>query len=218
MPAKSPLRVLFVGNSYTYFNDLPAMLRTLAGAGRDSIVVHVASVTEGGASLRTHWNDRTIARIRERAWDYVVLQEQSLTPIERRPQFVDYGRRFAAEIRSAGAQVVLYLTWAREQRPADQALLDSAYLGLAEETGALVVPVGAAWQELRNVRGLPSLFDEDGSHPSPFGSFVAATVFHRVLFGALPPVSSGTRFGIQAQTVPLVHQAVEAAVARLPRE
>jgi hypothetical protein len=206
------ISILFIGNSYTYYNDLPGTLRSMAAAGQDTLDVRVASVVEGGASLRAHWNQRTIELIRRGAWDYVVLQEQSLAPLEARDQFLTYGKRFANEIRASNAKAVLYLTWSRQQRPADQERLNQAYADLARETDAMIVPVGPVWQEFRYIEGVPNLYAEDGSHPSTVGSFVAVSTFYRMLFGESPPDRSGLAYGLEPRTVRLIRQGIEDAV------
>lgn len=211
-PVPRRVAILFIGNSYTYYNDLPGILQSMAVQDSDTLEVDVQSVVEGGARLSTHWNRKTIELIRRGDWDYVVLQEQSLAPLDIRDQFLDYGKRFAAEIRAVKATPVLYVTWSREQRPADQKHLDDAYAELARATGAIVVPVGAVWQELRTNRNIPSLYADDGSHPTPMGSYVAASTFYRVLFGKSSPVRAGITHGLQPDLVRTIHRSIEASV------
>src|SRR5436190_1748641 len=75
-----PIRVLFIGNSYTYVNDLPRMVAALAQAGKQRPLVHERE-TPGGYSFEKHWMDgRAVAKITGAKWDHVVLQEQSLRP------------------------------------------------------------------------------------------------------------------------------------------
>lgn len=210
-PSAPRVDILFIGNSYTYYNNLPGILHSIAAARLD-LNLHIATVVEGGASLRSHWNESTVELIRRGGWDYVVLQEQSLAPLEAPDQFTLYGKRFANEIRGANARPVLYLTWSREQRPEDQVRLNEAYLELARETQAMIVPVGPVWQELRATEGMPDLYAEDGSHPSPFGSFVAAITFYRVILRDMPPDTSGLTHGVHRHTMRLVQNAVEDAI------
>jgi hypothetical protein len=207
------VRILFIGNSYTYFNDLPEMLRVLAAGGSRAVEVQLGSIVEGGATLERHWNPATTKRIRDGAWDYVVLQEQSLRPIESRGRFVTYGERLVREIEAARARPILYLTWSRMSHPDDQLRLNDAYTGLATRTGALIVPVGPAWQALAKDGVRSELYAEDGSHPSLLGSFVAACTFYRVLFGEFPSEASGAAYGIEARTLRQVRVAVESAVS-----
>lgn len=113
----SPLSVLFIGNSYTHGNKLPDMIVALAEStgGR---AVRIASHTVGGCTLKRHVEETgAIERIRERKWDVVVLQEQSLAPIVLRTPMFESARRLHAEINKQGARTVFYLTWARQHIP-----------------------------------------------------------------------------------------------------
>ncbi len=198
MPASAaPLRVLFIGNSYTYYHNLPEIMAGLAAGAVPPRQLHVAMEVEGGATLQRHWMRGTaLRRIEEESWDFVVLQEQSMlgvTLVEGAPAindpafFQQYARLFDRAIRRRGARTVLYSTWSRRNAPASQqAALDAAYGALGREIGALVAPVGATWQRVRAERPTLELFDPDGSHPSPVGSLLAASVLWGVIGGEVP--------------------------------
>jgi hypothetical protein len=79
--AERPLRIFFVGNSYTFVNDLPGVLTGLAEASRGRRIV-TGQHTPGGYTLEQHVKDGKAADdIRKQKWDVVVLQEQSVLPI-----------------------------------------------------------------------------------------------------------------------------------------
>ena len=109
----APLKVLFIGNSYTSVNNLPAMVEGLANAagGRK---IHTDRHLAGGCTLERHVKEKkTIDKIRSQKWDVVVLQEQSLRPILDRQKMHNYARLLDEEIKKQGAKTVFYLTWAR---------------------------------------------------------------------------------------------------------
>ena len=89
------------------------MISALAAAARPPRQVESARVIANGMSLKTHW-ERGEARkaIRERQWDYVVLQEQSTLPLKNPQKMHEYVTFFDEEIRRHKAKTVLYLTWA----------------------------------------------------------------------------------------------------------
>ncbi len=190
-PTSSPrtvTRILFIGNSYTGTNDLPGLVRSMWQGGPVDIQSHIV----GGSTLAQHWNEgQALALIRSGKWDFVVLQEQSMLPIVGRMLMWYYARLFDAEIRKAGGRTVFYMTWARSWWPESQAALTNAYQGIARELGADVAPVGLAWEDTLRLRPDITLFVEDGSHPSPRGSYLAACVMLAVLGGGpsdnLPP-------------------------------
>jgi len=107
--------------------------------------------------------------------------------------FHTYARKFDTEIRKAGAKTLFFLTWARQDSPESQTLLNRAYVSVAEELKAAVAPVGIAWQKALRENPKLVLHHADRSHPGPAGSYLAACVFHAVLFSSSPEgVTRGT--------------------------
>jgi len=189
-------RVLFIGNSYTYVNDLPSTFARLAGsAGRP---VEVSSVANGGETLSQHAAaSDSLDAIASRRWTYVVLQEQSETPATwpGRTSMYPAVRSLAGVIESAGATPMLFMTWAhRDGLPtagladygAMQQPIDDAYLAIARELSVPVAPVGYAWSQVRRDHPEIGLWADDGSHPSGAGTYLAACVFYASIFRASP--------------------------------
>jgi hypothetical protein len=183
--AHKKLHVLFIGNSLTYVNDLPAMIASMAAAKGDELTIDRNLV--GGATLEKHWQEgKALAKIKAEHWDYVVLQDLSTEAYTNREAMFKNGRLFDAEIRKAGARTMLYMTWALETAPEKFPVIEEAYTSLGKELTATVVPVGAAWHKLTAVEGKPAiqLYKPDHKHPAPAGTYLAACVFYRALFGA----------------------------------
>ena len=131
-----------------------------------------------------HWNKGDAQKaIQQTRYDYVVLQEQSTLPIKNPLRMHENIRLFDQEIKASGAKTALYLTWARQNVPETQKAITNAYMTIGEELGAVVVPVGVAWQNFIRKHSRPVLHDADKSHPSLAGSYLAACVFFAVLFG-----------------------------------
>lgn len=179
------LRVLFIGNSYTYVNALPSMVAGLATSAGRALDAH--HVTAGGVTLEWHTqNADTLAALRESTWDIVVLQEHSIRPVQDTPKMLEAAKTLQREIVSTGARTVLYMTWARQHFPEMQAGLARVYTGVAREIGATVAPVGLAWQAALAVDPALVLHTVDKSHPTPTGSYLAACVFYATFFDASP--------------------------------
>jgi len=179
------IRVLFIGNSLTYFNDLPAQLQALVAEGYPGgPAVRYESVTPGGCTLRKHWTDRTAAaRIAQGGWDYVVLQEQSQVPFSDRAQMYHYARLFDRAIKKVGAKTVLYMTFPWKNKFVAGDKMPEIYSALGKELGAIVVPVDVAWHEAASLDPEFALYRSDGVHPSPAGTYLAACCFAQTLFG-----------------------------------
>jgi hypothetical protein len=202
----APLRVLFIGNSFTARNDLPGLVARLAQARGKGL--HHRLVSAGGASLRTHWNAGAARKaIGEGQCDCVVLQEQSTLPVKNAKRMHENVRLFDEAIKAAGAKTVLYMTWARQDAPESQQAIADAYAGIGRELAATVAPVGLAWQRVLRRHDPPALHDKDRSHPTPAGSYLAACVFLAVLFGESPVGADDGVAGLSAKDRALLQKA-----------
>ena len=221
-----PLRVLFVGNSYTYYNNLPEMVAGLAAS--QGVKMEVKMVARGGATLDQIWElDEIHHVLHDGKWDFVVLQEHSqlgtvyvdgVQQLNEPEGFWDSIRMYENEIRRVRAKTVLYLTWARRANPLQQAGLNYAYMTIAQELGLTVSPVGMAWAKLREIDPEMPLHLGDGSHPTALGSYLAACVLTDTLLGKrlrdLPPKLIGHPI-TPSERVDMTHTAV---LAHLPPE
>jgi hypothetical protein len=194
---QQPIRILFIGNSYTFANDLPGTFTKLACSGGHKIVTGQAAV--GGAMLSDHAaSTQTTDLLLKQKWDWVVLQEQSelpAVPALRAQNMYPAVRWFVTQIRQQDAQPLLFYTWAhRDGSPNTgtntyndmQAQLYMGYYGIARELGAPVAAVGTAWSKARNRPQPLDLWQEDGSHPNTSGTYLAACVFYATLFQESP--------------------------------
>lgn len=189
------LRVLFIGNSYTFVNNLPGLVIELAA--HEAKPVDAEMVVIGGARLADLWAEGSaLAAVRRGHWDYVVLQEQStlgswvvtngIDQIGDPALFRQYVRLFNTEIQKVGAKTVLFLTWARQNAPQNQAILTQAYTSIAGELHVTVAPVGLAWQRVLSLNPAFVLHQSDGSHPNSAGSYLAACVFYATFYHKSP--------------------------------
>jgi uncharacterized protein DUF4886 len=212
MSSSAPMRLLFVGNSFTNRNDLPVLLVQLAAAGDPPRELTAEKVIASGASLRQHWNAGEAGRLLEQErWDVVVLQEQSTLPVKNRQRYHENVRLFHPVIQQQGARTALYLTWARRDAPERQKDLNEAVQSIGEEIGALVVPVGVAWERIREGGAGPELYDADGSHPSKAGSYLAACVFYAAFLGRSPE-GLPANLSLSAEEAALLQKAAWASV------
>jgi hypothetical protein len=190
-------RVLFIGNSYTYVNDLPKTLTQLAQSGGNRLETGMAA--QGGWSLYNHLNSsESLEIIQASKWNYVVLQEQSMIPASeaaRNAQMYPAARDLAAKISAAGAQPILFVTWAHKAGwpengmptyEAMQLAINYGYLTLGQQLHAPMAPVGYAWLALWRQNPQLGLWQEDGSHPNELGTYLAACVFYAVIFHKSP--------------------------------
>ena len=209
------IRILFIGNSFTYYHDLPRMVAQLAEAGGQR-PLHCESETPAGCMLEKHWQDRkALSRIRSGHWDFVVLQDQSEVPLLRRDALFEYGQKFDAEIKQQRAGTILYETWALQNKPEQQAAISKAYTGLARQLNARLAPVGDAWQMALRSDSKLILHDVDQKHPNATGTYLAACVFYATIFGqspaGLPGRIGGLTSGEAQRLQAIAWKAVQAA-------
>ena len=144
-PARSGSHILFLGNSYTFFNRMPAMVKAMADTKglRPDVHMHAAPA----ASFQSHWNDgRAREKLEGTAWDFVILQDQSATPVVAPERTMEFGGKWCSQVRAAQGTPVLMLTWGRKDAsgvpdPQEQKALLATYLNLARKEKAAVAPV-----------------------------------------------------------------------------
>jgi hypothetical protein len=190
---RSGVRVLFVGNSLTFKNDLPELVHRLGGARTP---IFAGSFTAPGWQLWQFAGDRGLERLlHDVHWDVIVLQEQSQIPSfpadDRAREFIPYVERLADEARRSGAQPLLFVTWAHrtgdrrnvsgDTYAAMQQRVVDGYREAAHAASAAVAPVGVAWAKALTRRPRLELWARDGTHPSRAGSYLAACVFYALL-------------------------------------
>ena len=203
-------KVLFLGNSYTNFNNLTGTLKSLAESLGDSL--YTEQNTPGGFTLEGHsTNAASLSKIQSQPWDIVVLQEQSqkpsFSPAQVATDVYPYATILNDSILSNDSctRTLFYMTWGRENGDQSncqsyppictyagmQGRLRASYMEMAANNyRASVAPVGVAWQRTRTLHPTIDLYNPDESHPSPEGSYLAACVFYSSIFRESPVGSS----------------------------
>jgi len=188
-------RILFIGNSHTYLHYMPRMLEQLARAAGYRKRLRTEQVTGRGAGLEWHWNNpATRHMITDGQWDYVILQERSGGPLEDPVSMQKHARLLDAEIRKQGALTIFYMTWARCGRPESQKIIRQAYSTAATAAGALLAPVGTAWENALKADPGLRLHHEDDRHANPAGAYLSACVFFTLICRADPKGLPGTLY------------------------
>jgi hypothetical protein len=179
-------RVLFVGNSLTYWNDMPDLVSKLAEGDPGAKPLFAVSLTGPGWSLRRAERDPELRQLlQDMGWDAVVLQEHSSiankTPSEVGVDSVPAAMQLAHYAGMAGAETVVFMNWMSRHRG-----------DLADQLGKPVAPFASAWDEAYRQRPDLDLLDDDGRHPNLAGSYLAACVVYATLTGRDPTTSTFT--------------------------
>lgn len=196
--------ILFIGNSFTYYNEMPEILNSLSAAACADI--HAERLTYGGYYLtwytdpeNPHGNE-AVPLIESRHFDHIVLQEQSAAPAIENEVFSEGVSKLMPHIKASGARPVFYKTWAYGRESAklsdigmgyEEMLfrLTAAYDAEAEKYGAGAVPVGGRFFRLMEDHPVLDLYKEDAYHPNLCGSYLAACLFFKYFTGQNPPDS-----------------------------
>ena len=185
-----PAKVLFVGNSFTYYNNsLHKHYRQLIWASGIHTPETARSriMTISGGHLPEH--DGGFENVLSAEdWDVVVMQGHSLGPISENTAgpFRDTARKFARIARKQGTRPVFFMTWAYTGKPDMTAELDKAYTDIGRELDAEVVPVGLAFARVTTERPDIPLRIDDARHPSLAGTYLAACTFFAALYKQSP--------------------------------
>ncbi|MGV3697983.1 DUF4886 domain-containing protein [Flavobacterium sp.] len=225
--AQQTRKVLFLGNSYTYANNLPQMISQLAASTGD-ILIYDSNLI-GGYTLEDHFAS-TVSRnkILSNDWDYVVLQEQSQRPAFIIPSAFMGGfsnlKTFIGQNKPC-AQVTSFMTWGYlngdSQNCASnptactytgmQNLISDRYMQMSEIFDSEVTPAGAVWKFVKENYPEINLYVPDGSHPSLEGSYLAACCFYTSLFRKDPTLISNN-YGLDSGTASIIKNATKSIV------
>lgn len=194
-------KVYFIGNSYTYSNSMPDMLKNFALAMGDTVTWAMSA--PGGHTFNQHTtNSTTLSGITSQSWDVIVLQEQSqlpsFSPAQVATDVYPYARRLDSTIdeQDSCIETMFMMTWGRKNGDAAncpsypvictyagmQQRLRESYMQMAFDNHASVSPVGAAWKVVVDSFPAIDLYSPDESHPSVAGSYLQACVFYASIF------------------------------------
>jgi hypothetical protein len=176
--ANGGTRILFIGNSLTYVNDVPAMVAAIGRQVGDRDIA-VAMVAFPNYALEDHWNEGTATRaLAQQDWEFVVMQQGPSSLPENRLFLEEWTRRFAPVIRAAGGEPVLYQVWPHIQRRGDAPAVLLSYANAAAAVQGRLAPAGAAWDSALAAPDPLPVYSSDGLHASAYGSWLAAAVIY----------------------------------------
>ena len=204
--ASDTVNVLFIGNSYTYVNDLPSLFTNLSASGGKTVVTDMSA--PGGYAFEQHvTNSETISKIQLGIWNFVVLQEQSQMPVI---EYWRYNSTYPSAFKldsmikasAPAATTVFYMTWGRRNGGQQcvtgycspdfisffhmQDSLKSSYSLISYLLNARLSPAGEAWRIARQLNPNVNLWDTGDSHPTLEGSYLTACVFYAAIFNQSP--------------------------------
>jgi len=215
-------KVLLIGNSLTYENELPALLEALAdSAGVQDLYVQTVAFPNFG--LEDHYYQGiAVQEIRKGGWKYVVMQQGPSALLSSRENLVHWAGVLAEEIRAVGAIPAFYAVWPASIHFSDFVHVHNSYALAATTTGGALIPAGEAWRAAWALNANLPLYGADGFHPSPTGTYIVALMMLQLFYPELSPAGLpaavtlsgfGIRYAIAAQHAPIVQAAAATAHA-----
>lgn len=215
------MNVLFIGNSYTHYNNMPGIFENIAVS--KGVKIHVEMSAKSNHSLRMHCNrPEMFEKIRSRKWDYVVVQgfsrELLHEPTYLDTSFVPFLKKISDSIYASNpcTNILLNMTWGYKTGIIDnpqfvgydsyQKMNDAIQIGyqyIGNKFGYPMVPVGQVWETVKENNPLINLYQEDNQHPSIFGSYLIACTFYSAIIKASPE-GSFVATGIDDKTASII--------------
>jgi len=177
-------RVLFIGNSLTYANDLPAMLKAVAAQAGKTLVT--ADVTQGGFSLEDHYRARVAQAEIAKGYQLVILQQGPSAVEESQVNLLRWAARFDPVIRNSGARPALYMVWPELARFRAFDDVRASYSNAALAIDGMFIPGGEAWRASWRIEPALEFYGDDDFHPSTLGTYAIALSMFAELFRQTP--------------------------------
>ncbi len=183
LPA-APLRVLFLGNSLTGVNDVPALVQAMARL--QGVDLQYTALAPGGYALEDHWRDGQQRHLETGNYHVLVMQQGPSTLADSQANLREWTVAWAAQARRFGTRPALYMVWPVRGQANGFALVAQSYRNAAIAADAALFPAGEAWQQALRANPAPTLYQSDDLHATGAGSFLAAMVIARGLVGLDP--------------------------------
>jgi len=210
---KTNIKVLFVGNSFTFYNNgVDFHLQKMLDADAlidTSVNYSIQKIAVSSYTLQAHYQDSlTLKKIANDNWNIVVLQEQSTRPINNPNLFLEYATKLDLEIKKINAKTVLYMTWAPKETPNDITTIAASYISVGSQIKAQVVPAGSIWDTFQKANPQINLYFTDNKHPSLAGTYFVSTVFYAYLFNKDPILNTYFPLGLTTHQVSTIRKGV----------
>lgn len=211
------VRVLFLGNSLTYTNDLPRTIADMAKSVNDTPLVYRV-IAKPNYALEDHFNDGLEAAINGKGFHFIVMQQGPSSLASSGVHLSAWTTAINTLAVAAGARSALYQVWPAGGDPATFAAVRTNYREAAVAVNGMFIPAGQAWLEVWAEDPQLGLYSADHFHPSPLGTYVAALVNFEMLYDRpatdLPDIArvNGQRLDLPAATVAMLQEQAHATV------
>jgi hypothetical protein len=179
---KEVIKVLFVGNSFTFYYNLPQVLEAMSEFSESTQIEALHSLVSG-STLLDHLNQdkgtKTIEILNTHSFDYVVINHHSLAALDGADTFFQTSKKMVDLIRSKNASPIFMMTWGYKSNPLMIDSISKAYNAMGSQLDVDIVPCGLLFSEARKLRPDLTLFDDDDKHPSKNATYLNGLAFYK---------------------------------------
>lgn len=212
--------ILIVGNSRTYYNQMPDMVREMADSAQSPVRYAITSYARPGATFESNWNDADVQDLLSQPWNLVVLQAESAAQYDdvMRKSFDTYGVKLANAARAQKSAVAFIVNWAYADSffastPSGTRnflinRIQQDYRALSSETGAKLIDTETVWEDvLSKDRMFPLYMEGDINHPSVLGSYLSALMIYGFVSGKDVAAVTYLPEGVDAKSAQVIKDA-----------
>jgi hypothetical protein len=218
-PSDPDIRVLFLGNSLTYVNDLPAMVRAIGAA--DGVTIRTKMMAHPNWGIQDHWEQGdAVEEIAAEKWDIVVMQQGPSASEQGGIDLMTWSAKFGALAAANNTCLAMYMVWSSADRLEDFDDVYNHYKAAADANNGKFLPAGEAWLLAWGTSPSLPFYGNDGFHPSPLGTYLAALVVYGGVTGRSPAGNSASISGVSvnASTKSELQNAAVTALAGAPKK
>ena len=174
---ETEFNILFIGNSLTYFNNLPDLVKEVAA--RDGKDLGVKMIAQPNYAIVDHWDIGQVQQeIRTGKYDFVVIQQGPSSQQDGRQMLIEEGAKYASIFHEYNVRLAYFMVWPSITYYHTFDGVIENYTDAAKLNTAILCPVGKEWKLYIDSSGDYSYYGPDGFHPSRKGSEVAAEIIY----------------------------------------
>lgn len=173
--SKTEISILFIGNSLTYTNNLPKLIKKTGK--KKNLIIKTQMIAFPNYSIADHWNDEKVQEnIAQNKHDYVIIQQGPSSQIEGREMLIDYGKKYNDLCKKSNTKLCYFMVWPSLNYYHSFDYVIKNYSDAAIINNAILLPVGKIWKEHFDRTKNLNYYSSDGFHPSLEGSQITADI------------------------------------------
>ena len=178
---KQKFSILFVGNSLTYSNDLPNIVKLIAK--QKGIILTTKMIAFANYSIEDHWKDGEVQnQLNKKTYDFVIIQQGPSSQANGKKMLINYGKKYTELCKINNVKLCYFMVWPSINYYHTFKGVINNYREAAIKNNAIICPVGERWKTYFDTTNNFDYYSVDGFHPSVKGSQVAAEIIVLSLF------------------------------------